>query len=354
MSLGKRTVWIHIMMIIMVLVIPWMLNAWIASAGTHRLTPLTPMLMIVVVFYINSLWLVDKFFFTKNKWWLFITINLLIVVCMSILVQQYHLHLAPPPHDGIAPPRPMPEEGFAGDFTDISVLVKLGFFHRDLLTMLLSIGLSVAIKSTERWVKVQHESEEMIALQRENELRNLKLQINPHFLFNTLNNIYSLIGIDADKARSSVHKLSKLLRHVLYDDVSEKVPLQSELDFISNYIALMSLRLNDNVDLRVNICDGREFKVAPLLLIVLVENAFKHGVAQDKKSWIDISIKVIERNLICRVSNSYFPKGSSDKSGSGIGISNMLRQLMLLYPDKHKYEVTKDEQQYSVLLTIEM
>ena len=143
-----------------------------------------------------------------------------------------------------------------------------------------------------------------------------------HFLFNTLNNIYSLIQLDPDRAQQTVHDLSRLLRYVLYDSSRPTVPLKAEMDFLGNYIELMRIRLPRHVRLDVSLPENPSHTlVAPLLFISLVENAFKHGVSNDRPSFIDIDIREEEGVLACRIENSFFPKSEADRSGSGIGLA---------------------------------
>ena len=136
-----------------------------------------------------------------------------------------------------------------------------------------------------------------------------------------------------------VHDLSRLLRYVLYESSHPKVPLEKELDFISNYVELMRIRLPEHVRLSTDI--DRESStgvfIAPLLFISLIENAFKHGVSNNKPSFIDMSIRVDGGKLICRIENSSFPKESKDKSGSGIGLVNLKKRLALLYPGNYSF-----------------
>lgn len=126
----------------------------------------------------------------------------------------------------------------------------------------------------------------------EAELKNLKNQLNPHFLFNTLNNIYSLIAISPERAQSAVLELSKLLRYVLYENTQPYVPMEKELEFNHNYIELMRLRLARHVQVDVNIPTGlcRGYKIAPLLFITLIENAFKHGTSASTRSFVKINM----------------------------------------------------------------
>ena len=182
--------------------------------------------------------------------------------------------------------------------------------------------------------------QELERVHAEAELQNLKSQLNPHFLFNTLNNIYSLIGLDAARAQQSVHELSRMLRYVLYDSSRPLVPLREEMDFLRNYVELMRLRVPRQVDVQVSLPDAPPaVQVAPLLFISLVENAFKHGVSSDGPSYVHISIEEDGAHLTCRIENSLFPKAEGqDRSGSGIGLKNLERRLELIYPGRHTFQ----------------
>ena len=188
----------------------------------------------------------------------------------------------------------------------------------------------------------------------EAELQNLKSQLNPHFLFNTLNNIYSLIAIDPDRAQFAVHDLSRLLRHVLYEDNQKFVSLDHELNFMKSYIELMSLRLSGNVELKVDLPDdGKGVLVAPLLFITLIENAFKHGVSPTEPSFIHIRFSWLENSgICCYIENSYFPKKEIDRSGSGIGLENLKKRLDLLYPGKYDLRTEREGNEFVAQLKI--
>ena len=188
----------------------------------------------------------------------------------------------------------------------------------------------------------------------ETEMQYLKYQINPHFLMNTLNNIHAMIDFDAELAKQCVMELSRLLRHVLYDSSGSTTSLDKEVDFIHNYIELMRVRYIDDVEIKLNtpnINTCRKVVIPPLLLIVLVENAFKHGISYDKPSYIDINIAVDTDTLTCVVSNSRHT--SQDTEHSGIGLNNITKRLDLLFGGS--YTLTTDSSsldQYIVELVI--
>ncbi len=187
------------------------------------------------------------------------------------------------------------------------------------------------------------------------ELTWLKHQLNPHFLFNTLNNISSLTQIDPDKAQESIGQLSDLLRYALYDSEADKVSLAAEMEFMDNYIDLMALRCNELTKVEKSLERPQQsVEVAPLLFISLVENAFKHGVNARYPSFVRIGMRYADGKLLFHCQNSLFEKQGSDHIGSGIGLENMKRRLELLYPGKYSYKQQADENTYTVevVLTI--
>lgn len=187
------------------------------------------------------------------------------------------------------------------------------------------------------------------------ELTWLKHQLNPHFLFNTLNNISSLTQIDPDKAQESIGQLSDLLRYALYDSEANQVPLSAEIDFMNNYIDLMALRCNENTTVQKELEEPKEHvQVAPLLFISLVENAFKHGVNARYPSFVRVSMHYAGGELHFRAENSLFGKPGTDHIGSGIGLDNMKRRLELLYPGRYTYSQKAGDDVYSVDVTLKV
>ena len=225
------------------------------------------------------------------------------------------------------------------------------------LNIIMIIGLSTALRISMRW---QYTEERLIKAEREKteaELKNLKNQLNPHFLLNTLNNIYALIVFDHNKAQEAVQELSKMLRHVLYDNQSALVSLEKELDFINNYISLMRIRLPKTVKVSVKLNAGNKpLHIAPLIFISLIENAFKHGISPTEDSFINISIQGHpEGKIYCEITNSYFPKNETDKSGSGIGLAQVHRRLELSYPNSYEWTkgISADGKTYTSCITIQ-
>lgn len=291
-------------------------------------------LLYMAVFYMNYLLLIKRYLFNR-KLAIYFIINFIVIAsatCILQYIQHYYFTYIEVPQE--ISKHTMPYH------------VRIGFFARDIMFMVLVAGLAVAIKVTVEWMKTERERSQIEAAASETELKNLKNQLNPHFLFNTLNNIYSLTETDPEKAQEAILGLSKILRYVLYDNNQNTVPFDKELSFTKSYVDIMSLRLGRGVDISMKLpedSDTSRFRIAPLLFITLIENAFKHGISQTEKSFIEICISVGEnplkgtRTIGCIVRNSFFPKDENDKSGSGIGINNLTRRLMLLYPGHHSY-----------------
>ena len=183
----------------------------------------------------------------------------------------------------------------------------------------------------------------------ETQMQYLKYQINPHFLMNTLNNIYAMIEFDSEMAKASIMELSRMLRHVLYDSSEQHTTLDKEVEFIHNYIELMRIRYIDEVKVEFNtpdIATCRKIQIPPLLIIVLVENAFKHGISYNSESFITINITADDNELTCVVANSRHHTPQSVHSG--IGINNITKRLDLLFGNK--YSLTTDESDSNVYI----
>ena len=290
------------------------------------------------IFYINYIWLIKRFLFRRETRW-FLLCNMLLILAMMGLVHLCMTYAIPDEMMKHPHPRPLRDE--------------IGFHAINVAIYSLVTGLSVAIRMTNGWYQVEANQRELERERAEAELSNLKSQLNPHFLFNTLNNIYSLIAFRPEKAQEAVHDLSRLLRYVLYESNQPLVPIEKDLDFLRNYIELMRIRLPRHVDLQTDIEAATPgVMIAPLLFISLVENAFKHGVSNSQPSFIQITIRQAGDAVSCSIRNSYFPKTAGDKSGSGIGLSNLEKRLSLLYPECYHLAYGKEGENYVAHLVI--
>ena len=217
------------------------------------------------------------------------------------------------------------------------------------LLCLMAIGIALSIRYVIR--RSERKQKEVEA-----ELAWLKNQINPHFLFNTLNNISSLAQIDGDETQEAIMQLSDLLRYAMYETNKPKVRLDGEVDFMRNYIDLMKLRCNEmtTVSAQFAITEPQS-EVAPLLFISLVENAFKHGMDSNAPATIDIRLEQQDDTLVFLCDNTNNPKPTKDRSGSGIGLDNTRRRLDLLYAGRYTWEqVITPENIYHVKITIRL
>jgi LytS/YehU family sensor histidine kinase len=189
----------------------------------------------------------------------------------------------------------------------------------------------------------------------EAELIALKSQLNPHFLFNVLNSIYSHSLLNPETAPSIILKLSELMSYILYECKEKLVPLQKEMDFLMNYIELEQIRTEDELDINMDISNTKDILVPPLLFIPLVENAFKHGVAVDEKEkTISLCMKVNDDNLLFDLCNTRVKPANTGKKGlnSGIGIENVKKRLDLLYPDMHSLIINESENRFCIKVQI--
>jgi LytS/YehU family sensor histidine kinase len=179
----------------------------------------------------------------------------------------------------------------------------------------------------------------------------LKNQVSPHFFMNTLNNIHALIDIDAEEAKDSIIKLSKLMRHLLYDSEEKLTPIKKEVEFIQSYIELMRLRFTDKVNIVVDIPEDIPDKsIPPLLFTSLLENAFKHGISYNQISFVKIVMSFSENRLNFIIENSNHPRDR--EASSGIGIENTRKRLSLLYKDNFDLEILEEKEIYKVNLSI--
>lgn len=330
----KRTnILIHILIWIGVIAAPYIVS-YFAGVRTPELSMrfvFSPLSMIIP-FYLNYFFVIPKFLF-KKKYWSFLAINFAFLVLMIIIMHNF---------------RPGGRERVLDTFRNIMPLIM------NIGSQILIIGLSVAVKMTKKWNDASQKLRELEAINTKSELQQLKSQLNPHFLFNSLNNVYALIAFDQDKAQLALHNLCDMLRYQLYEANREMIPLEKEIEFVRNYCDLMLLRLSKNVEVKVDLPEECGYlSIAPMLLVSIVENAFKHGVSQNKPSLIEIAVKVGDNKIICTVNNTNHAKSKTDKSGSGIGNENLKRRLELLYPSKYIFRTEGAGDMFLTQLIIE-
>ncbi|MBU3012631.1 histidine kinase [Polaribacter vadi] len=227
------------------------------------------------------------------------------------------------------------------------------FEFRPPIMVILFFGLSTSIKLVSEWYKAEKERA-LVASQKVNsELSFLKAQLNPHFLFNTLNSIYSLANKKSEDTTIAIVTLSELMRYMIYETNQEYISLTKEVEYIKNYISLHLLRLKDSSGVRVNVHGDLNYKIEPLLLISFIENAFKYGTNYKGDTNIRIKINVENDELHLYVFNACYITKVSDKN-SGIGLENIKNRLNLLYPKQHTLEINNEKKSFEVNLTIKL
>lgn len=229
------------------------------------------------------------------------------------------------------------------DFPDGPGMEKPTQYEHTILVFIIGIISSLFFSINKR---LQNTEKEKINA----ELSLLKAQINPHFLFNTLNSIYSLAIRKDDKTADSIVQLAELMRYIMNNANDNQIDLGKEINYINNYISLQKSRLGDTVKIDYLVKGNTIGKqITPLILISFIENAFKHGVNPEENSEINILIDIVDNNLKLSVYNK---KVFSVQTESGIGMRNTVERLELLYPERHQIEITEDNDSYSINLTI--
>lgn len=287
-----------------------------------------------LIFMINYWWLVP-YFYHNGKRLAFYSLNLafyFIIIAFST-VMWFH---------------------FTENRTnDLFILFSSIFVTMMFLTGAAALALAIRNSSRNKMLREQFIEEQR--RHAEAELVWLKNQINPHFLFNTLNNISALINIDADLAQECISRLSDLLRYAMYETSKPHVDLKKEVEFMKDYISLMKLRCSSRTDVNANfeVTSGGA-RIAPLLLVSLIENAFKHGVSSKEPSSIDVSLQETDNVMTFTCVNTNHAKDISDKSGSGIGLVNMRRRLDLLYGGNYEWIQKIDDRLFKIIIKIKL
>lgn len=285
---------------------------------------------VTIVYFANFYGLVPYFLERRRYLWFFVANILLIFLC--------NLHF------------------FAIPYPDQNMYVHAGmnmFVGVVLIMNLFMVGFAVGVRYIVRANRMEMQLNEVRQKNAEAELAWLRNQLNPHFLFNALNNISSLTQIDTDAAQDSIAQLSDLLRYAMYETRNERVAIGKDVEFMNNYIAMMKLRCSAKTKVTTSFdIDNADTEVAPLLFISLIENAFKHGVSNSHESFVDIHLTLKDRviSFVCR--NSNFQKTDSNRSGKGVGIENTRRRFTLLYGSRHTWAQQCTDGVYETRITL--
>ena len=240
------------------------------------------------------------------------------------------------------------------DFQPIDPLPMLGpgelvAFFGGLLLMGMNLGVKLYFRSQEATKAIAQIEKHAL----ERQLQYLKYQVNPHFLMNTLNNIHALVDIDPERAKASIVELSKLMRYVLYEGNNKLTSLSREVQFLHNYVRLMSMRYTGNVSICLDVPEVLpDSMLPPLLLVIFVENAFKHGISYRNKSFVEISLKPQADRLLFDCRNSRQQNTQDGNMKGGVGLSNVRRRLDLLFPGNYTLDIKEQEDTYAVHLDI--
>lgn len=276
------------------------------------------LLELMLTFYFNYLWCIDRMLF-RRKWWWFVLVNVAGFFAMFELT-GWISYIVDQALGMIYERPPMRFRGM--------------FMYNDVIYYVMGTGAALGLRYSKHLQHSEMERKKLESEKLESEITLLKYQMQPHFFFNTLNNIYSLISRSPVKAQNAVHSLSKMMRYILYENTSATIDLSKEITFMENYSKLMQLRLSDEVDVVRNFpqdVDGID--VPPLLFIPLLENAFKHGTLPcEGQRFIHCQMQIEGKRLTFVVENSLSTEvANEDRSHSGIGLTNLRKRLFILY-----------------------
>lgn len=296
-------------------------------------------LLQVIIFYLNLFYFIPKFLDNnkKPKYVFIIVLVLILATVIGGFIDMYFDYAHPLKFNQLHHP---------------NYMFFVGRFFMAMMPIVISSLLSRALK-------VRQQKEESLELKNrmlEAETKALKAQINPHFLFNSLNNIYALSQMKSDKTPDAILQLSDILRYVTYDSNQDLVNLKDEIKTIESLMLLEALKDEDQSNIQIDIeTDDNHYKIAPLLLIPFIENCFKHSNHHDKTNGkINIQLKAKSGLLQLTCSNTYVSADTVKDKTCGIGMENVKKRLALLYPDKHKLVFKQDKQTYQVQLDLNL
>jgi hypothetical protein len=303
-------------------------------------------ILLIGFFYLNYYFLVTRFYL-ERKYWIYalavVSCFFLIAYIPSLLIDDMPQHMPPknftPPSGFSQPPGDMRKGPPMNSFF-------WGRINHNFFLFFAIFFFSLLLRIASQWRQAQKEKSEA-------ELSYLKAQINPHFLFNTLNSIYSLAIDKSDNTAPAVAKLSGMMRYVISDAAKAFVPLEKEITYIKSYIELQRIRFGESIHLSFDISgDPAGKQIAPLILIPFIENAFKYGVNAEEDSMIRIRIFIDESKLNMGVQNNKVNVQVAQEDKTGTGIANTQSRLQLLYPARHLLTINDGEKEFTVSLTL--
>jgi len=351
---GKRlTIGLHVLAWAFIVIIPqYLISVYGGRSDNHFLYQFYANTLIYgSVFYLNYLWLVPKLFFLDSKMKYILTVaGVIILSSLLLYVINNYLFFDIEREKQIDQVMKELNKGMDLKKPPFRQMRIFNYFYSAILICGFSLGLGVLEKLNLN----EKQRKELEKEKLNSELAFLKNQISPHFFFNTLNNIYSLIGFDTDEAQEAVLKLSKLMRYLLYESEHGESRLGDEVAFLNNYVDLMKLRLGNKVELNVSFPENNsDLPVPPLLFVSFVENAFKHGVSYRERSFITIRMSVNGNRIFFSAKNSIGSGSHAEEVYSGIGLENVKKRLNLLFPGTHELKIEQTDTEFDVDLTLE-
>ncbi|GAA4274864.1 histidine kinase [Aquimarina gracilis] len=301
--------------------------------GPFALQNFIGMIAIIPIFYLTAFYLTSKFYATKKYllYVLYLFLGVVFLISLELIIvsfQRYVLH---------------------------SMMIRFFLFYN-----LFFMAIAVVYGIIRHQLKMESHQETLEKEKIKAELKLMQSQINPHFMFNALNNLLAISErSDTPETSSGITQLSDLLRFMIYDTQAEKILLSKEIEFIQNFISLQQLRYTETDPLTINfdvITNNFNPNIAPTLLVPFVENAFKHGIDIQSESFVNIQLKVLDNTLHFEVKNSkhHSKRTEFDKKYSGIGLENVKKRLNLIYPNTHNLDIIQDEHTFFVKLNIDL
>jgi len=360
---------VHVAVWMCFLLIPFIFQSHERQGNSHINDHFTAIIIssslyLVAVFYINTQLLIPRFLFKRQWFWYALSMVALVIIFLYL-------------PEGIANivTKPITESEYKQaqlqyikkDIINDSLSLRninrefnikkrrFHFYPDIYLIFVLVFAISTCISLVQQWLNTEETKNEIVREKLNTELSFLKSQINPHFFFNTLNNIYSLAIVGSENTAPAILKLSAIMRHIISDAQVNFVSLESEITFINHFITLQQLRLTNNVE--VNFIQKGDFSqqmIAPLLFIPFVENAFKYGISTKECTRIDFYLEAKDDVILFKASNKIIQSEDDFRETTGIGINNVKRRLTLLYPNNHHLEINNNQETFSIKLEIRL
>ncbi len=333
-----KEVYVHI--IVWLCLISFPIAVSFSQFGRVQFEFLPRIVITPILTYLNYLVLVPLLLLRK-KMWQYILVSVVVLVLFNIILKNYFSA------------GPLERISQITQMTNMAPLVRLS----EAMTAVVSLSfflLGGVLGLTKDFYRREKLSRLKEVNRKETELQFLRAQLNPHFLFNSLNSIYSLVRDKSSEAPHAVITLSELMRYMIYEAKKELVPLVKEIEYIRNFTQLQILRLSDSKNVKIRICgDYEDSLIAPLLLIPFVENAFKYGTDFKGNTYVDISLKIVSGTLFFSVVNKVGAY-KKDMENSGIGLENIKSRLQMLYPNEHVLNIKKTQGNYEVNLELQL